>query len=70
MKHTTIAIKKDLKEKIMEFGNKGDTFNDIILRMYKSAVDRQLNDFLFNEKGFVPIEQAMAEVKKKWPKSK
>ena len=70
MEHTTIAIIKDLKEKIMEFGNKGDTFNDIILRMYKSAVDRQLNDFLFNEKGFVPIEQAMAEVKKKWPKSK
>ncbi len=70
MEHTTIAITKDLKEKIKEFGNKGETFDDILLKLYKSAVERQLNDILFNEAGFIPIEVAMAEAKKKWPKSK
>ena len=70
MEHTTIAITKDLKEKIKEFGNKGETFDDILLKLYKSAVERQLNDILFNEAGFIPIEVGMDEAKKKWPKSK
>ncbi|VVB83728.1 Uncharacterised protein [uncultured archaeon] len=70
MENTTIALSKELKEKISEFGNKGESFSDILQRMYNSAVQRQLNDFLFNEKGFIPIEEAMAEAKKKWPKSR
>ena len=70
MEKTTIAISRDLKEKIKEFGGKGETFDDILSRMYKSAADRQLNDILFNEKGFISIEQARAEANKKWPKSK
>ena len=70
METTTIALTKELKEKISEFGNKGETFSDILQRLYNSAVQRQLHDFLFNEKGFIPIEQAIAEAEKKWPKSK
>jgi len=70
MKTTTIAITKEMKEKLKEFGNKGESFSDILLKLYNSAVQRQFNDFLFNEKGFVPIEEAIAEAEKKWPKSK
>ncbi len=70
MEHTTIAIKKDLKERIMEFATKKETYSDVIERLLKSAEQRLLNDILFNEEGFIPIEQAMAEAKKKWPKSK
>ena len=70
MEHTTIAIKKDLKEKIMEFATKKESYSDVIERLLESAKERQLNDILFNEKGFIPIEQAMAEARKKWPKSK
>ena len=70
MENTTIAVSKEVKEKISEFGNKGETFSDILLKLYNSAVQRQLNDFLFSEKGFVPIEDAIAEAEKRWPKSK
>ena len=70
MKNTTIAVSREVKEKISEFGNKGESFSDILLKLYNSAVQRQFNDFLFNEKGFIPIEEAIAEAKKKWPKSK
>ena len=70
METTTIAITKEMKEKLKEFGNKGESFSDILLKLYNSAVQRQFNDFLFNEKGFVPIEEAIAEAEKKWPKSK
>lgn len=70
MENTTIAVRKDIRDKISEFGNKGESFSDILLKLYNSAVQRQFNDFLFNEKGFIPIEEAIAEAKKKWPKSK
>lgn len=70
MEMTTIAISKELKNKIGEFGNKGETFSAILERLVKSAQKRLLQDLLFNEEGFIPIEEAMAEAEKKWPKSK
>ena len=67
MEMTTIALSKDLKNKISECGNKGETFSDILLKLYESALKKQLHDLFFNEKGFIPIEEAIAEAKKKWP---
>ena len=65
---TTIAVAKDVKEKISEFGNKGETFSNILLKLYKSAVQRQLQDLLYNEEGFISIDEAIARHKKKWQK--
>jgi predicted CopG family antitoxin len=70
METTTIALTKELKEKISEFGNKGETFSDILQRLYNSAVQRQLHDFLMNDKGDFSIEEARKELNKKWPRSK
>lgn len=68
MEITTIAVTKEVKEKISQFGNKGETFSDILLRLYNSAVQRQIHDLLFNEEGFISIDEAIARHKKKWPK--
>ena len=68
MDHTTIAIRRDLKEKIATFGNKGETFSDIIERLYESAVKRQLHDLLMSEEDTVTIEEAMKEAERLWPK--
>ncbi|MBD3252562.1 hypothetical protein GF386_02430 [Candidatus Pacearchaeota archaeon] len=65
---TTIAIKRDVKEKIMEFGNKGETYNDIILRLLESARQRQLHDLLMDDKDTVSIEDALENAKKQWQK--
>ncbi len=70
MENTTIAVRKDVKEKLTEFATKKETYSEVIERLLESAEKRMLNDFLFNEEGFVPIEDAMAEAKKRWPKSK
>jgi predicted CopG family antitoxin len=69
MENTTIAIKHELKKKIMEFGMKGESYNDILERLVESAKERQLHDLLFNEEGTVTIEEARREVEKKWPRS-
>jgi predicted CopG family antitoxin len=68
MEMTTIAISKELKSKIGEFGNKGETFSDILERLVKSAQKRLLHDLLFNEEGFVPVKDALERAKAKWQK--
>jgi predicted CopG family antitoxin len=68
METTTIAITKDVKNSIMEFGNKGETYSQIIEKLIKSAQQRQLHDLLMNSEGFIPIEEAIKEARKRWPK--
>ncbi|MDP3882281.1 MAG: hypothetical protein Q8Q31_05380 [Nanoarchaeota archaeon] len=68
MADTTIAISNELKEKIKEFGNKGETYCDIIARLLESARRRQLHDLLMNEEDSIPIEVAIANSRKKWQK--
>jgi len=68
METTTIAIKKELREKIIEFGLKGETYSDIIERILESAKKRQIQDLLMDEKGFVHVKDALERAKAKWQK--
>ena len=70
MDHTTIAIKKDLKEKLMEFSLKKETYSQVIERLLESARQRQLHDLLMDETDTFTIEEARIRLSKKWPKSK
>ena len=65
---TTIAITKEAKEKINQFGYKGETYSDILSRLIKSAEERQLQDLLMNETNTVSIEKALANAKETWQK--
>ena len=66
METTTIAITKDLKEQIDLFGNRGETYSEVIKRLLESAKERQLQDLLMNEKGTILIEKALENARKKW----
>lgn len=68
METTTIAVTKEVKEKISEFGNKGETYSDILARLVESARKRQIHDLLMNEEGTISIEEALEEAKKRWRK--
>jgi predicted CopG family antitoxin len=68
MENTTIAISKDVKENLLEFGNKGETYSDILRRILKSARERQLHDLLMSEEETTPIEEALTKAKKRWQK--
>ena len=59
-----------MRDKIKEFGNKGETYSEIIARLLESARKRMLHDLLMNEEGTVTIEEARKEVEKRWPRSK
>lgn len=68
MENTTIAISSDIRDKIKEFGSKGETYSEIIARLIESAKKRQLHDLLMNEKDTITIEEAIDNSKKRWQK--
>lgn len=68
MKITTIQLNKETKDKISSFGIKGESYDDILKRIYALAVKEQLKEFLMSDKGFISIEEAIKEADKKWPK--
>ena len=66
MKTTTIQISHETKELIGSFGSKEDTYEDILKRMYKMAVEMQLHEFLMSSKNTIAIDEAIKRAKKKW----
>ena len=70
MEITTIQLSKELKEKIASFGQKGESYDEIIKKIYALAVKEQLREFLMSDKGYISIEEARKELNKKWPKSR
>jgi predicted CopG family antitoxin len=68
MEITTIALPRELKEKIEEFGSKGESYANIIARLIASARERQLHDLLMNEDETVSIDEALSNAKKRWRK--
>ena len=69
MSTTTIQLSKETKEKISSFGIKGESYDEILKRIYSLAVKEQLRNFLMSDdEGFIPIEDAIKEADKKWPR--
>ena len=64
---TTIQVDLETKERLKTFGQKDETYQDIINRLYDIAVEQQLRDFLFSKKA-IPIDDAIKKAKKKWRK--
>ncbi len=70
MATTTIQLNKETKDKISSFGMKGDSYDDILKRIYLLAVKEQLREFLLSSENTISIEEARKEAEKLWPKSK
>ena len=65
---TTIQINEDVRDKIKSFGSKGETYNDIISRLYGVAVQQQLRELLFSSKDTLTLAEARAEHARRWRK--
>ena len=67
MEITTIQLSKETRDKICSFGVKGESYDSILRRVYSLAVKEQLREFSMSKKG-IPIEKAIEELNKKYPK--
>ena len=65
---TTIQISKETKNLLNSFGTKEDTYEEIIKRMYKLAVNEQLREFLLSSENTLPIDEAIKRAKDTWQK--
>ncbi len=68
--NTTIQLSRETKEKISSFGFKGESYDDILKRIYSLAVKDQLKDFLLSSENTISLDEFEKEVEKEWPRSK
>ena len=66
MGNTTIQLSHEMKEQLASFGNKNETFEMILRKIYDLAVKQHLRDFLMSSENDLTIEEARAELNKKW----
>lgn len=62
---TTIQVEEETKRKLQSFGTKGESYNEIINRIYAMAVKEQLREFLYSDTA-IPIDEAITRAKKRW----
>ncbi len=61
---TTIQVDKSTREKLAEFKMPGESFNDLLLRLYRSASERQLQDILMDNSDSFTLNEAREYVLK------
>ncbi|MBI3036713.1 hypothetical protein HYY73_03080 [Candidatus Woesearchaeota archaeon] len=66
---TTISISSDLREKLRNLGRAGDSYEDVIRRMYEMTHRNLLMTYLYDKSDSLTIDEAIAEARKKWQKS-
>lgn len=71
MSTTTIQISNEMKKKIASFGDKSESYDKILRKIYSLAVKEQIREFLMSDdKRYISLEEFEKEINKKWPKSK
>ena len=70
MEITTIQLSNETKRKLSSFGVKGESYDQILQRIYNMAVKTQLRELLMNSEDTVSLDDFESEIEKKWPKSK
>lgn len=70
MEITTIQLSKEMKEQLASSGNKNDTFESILKRVYNLAVKEQLREFLMSSEGFISLDDARDDLRIKRPRSR
>ena len=65
MEITTVQLSKETKEKVASFGNKGESYDQIIQRLYSAAVRTQLRDLLMSSENTVSLDDFEKEINEK-----
>ena len=66
---TTISLSEEMKEKLKHLGKAGDSYDDIIRRMYEATKKSLLMQYLYDDSDSIGIDEAIADARKRWPKS-
>jgi len=59
MTKTMIQIQKQTRDKIKSLGVMGETYDDVILRLYDQAIENQLAKKLLSTEGYVLLDDVL-----------
>ena len=59
---TTIAVSEDTKEKLKNLGKAGDSYEDIIRKMYELTRKNILASYLYDESDSISLEKARKRI--------
>jgi len=62
--NTTIAVSEEIRDQLKEFGNKGETYDQVLARLLNSAKERQLQELLMDTTDCLTIKEARAKLKR------
>ena len=65
---TTISLSEEMKEKLRNLGRSGDSYDDIIRKMYELTRKNLLIQYLYDESDSITVDEAISDDKKRWPK--
>lgn len=63
---TTISISQEMKENLKNLGRAGDSYEDVIKRMYELTRKNILLSYLYDTSDSIRIEDAIVRAKEKW----
>ena len=59
---TTISVSEDTKEKLKNFGKAGDSYEDVIIKMYEFTRRNVLLSCLYDESDSISLEEARKRI--------
>ncbi len=65
--NTTISISTEMREKLRNLGKAGESYDDVIRKMYELTKKNMLALYLYDESDSVSIDEALKEARKRWP---
>jgi predicted CopG family antitoxin len=60
---STISISKETKEKLKNLGRTGDSYEDVIKKMYEITKSQILLNYLYDETDCITIDEARRRLK-------
>jgi hypothetical protein len=57
-----------MKEKLKEYGSKGESYADILEKVLNAANERAIQQHLLDATKTISIQEALLQVKRKWQK--
>lgn len=65
---TTISISEEMKENLKNLGRAGDSYEDVIRKMYELTKKSLLMTYLHDTSDSITIDEALKQAKEKWQK--
>ena len=65
---STISISNEMKDNLKNLGRAGESYEDVIKRMYELTKKQILLHYLYDDKECISIDEAIKEAKEKWQK--